>query len=117
MKFNRERFLLFMLAGLLLWQAVIFTYGMWICSTKTPLDFPNVCPEIGRRFDKFVQTTLGAVLGLLAGAAGVSVIQAKGSSSSGDPSSLPASPPLPPDQRPSVKGKVRQPQDQGKDQA
>ena len=62
-----------MLAGLLSWQAGIFTYGVVLCSRVTPqTDITRVCPEIGSRFDKFVQTTLGAVLGLLAGAAAIS---------------------------------------------
>jgi len=62
-----------MLAGLLSWQAGIFTYGVVLCSRVTPqTNITRVCPEIGSRFDKFVQTTLGAVLGLLAGAAAIS---------------------------------------------
>ena len=71
--FNREKFLLFMLAGLLTWQAAIFSLGVVICSRVSPkTDMTLICPEIGSRFDKFVQTTLGAVLGLLAGAAAIS---------------------------------------------
>ena len=71
--FNREKFLLFMLAGLLTWQAAIFSLGVVICSRVSPkTDMTLICPEIGSRFDKFVQTTLGAVLGLLAGAAALS---------------------------------------------
>ena len=71
--FNREKFLFWLLAGLLSWQAGIFTYGVVLCSRVTPQhDVVKVCPQIGARFDKFVQTTLGAVLGLLAGAAAVS---------------------------------------------
>ena len=72
-QFNRERFLLWLLAGLLTWQAAIFTLGVVMCSRIAPSrDISLVCPEIGNRFDKFVQTTLGAVLGLLAGAAAIS---------------------------------------------
>lgn len=74
--FNREKFLLYMLAGLLAWQAAIFSYGVVLCSRVTPqTNVTLVCPEIGSRFDKFVQTTLGAVLGLLAGAAALSTNQ------------------------------------------
>ena len=58
--FNREKFLLYMLAGLLAWQAAIFTFGVVLCSRVTPqTNVTLVCPEIGGRFDKFVQTTLG----------------------------------------------------------
>ena len=64
---SRDRFLLWMLAGLLSWQAGIFSYGTVMCSRA---DQPReVCPQLGDRFDGFVNTSLGAVLGLLAGAA------------------------------------------------
>ena len=62
---KREAFLLWMLAGLLTWQAAIFSYGTVMCSRA---DQPReVCPQLGDRFDSFVNTSLGAVLGLLAG--------------------------------------------------
>ena len=81
--FNREKFLLLILAGLLAWQAAIFSYGVVLCSRVTPTTSINVvCPQLGNRFDKFVQTTLGAVLGLLAGAAVVSSSTQRNSSSS-----------------------------------
>ena len=57
---GRERFLLCIFAGLLAWQAGIFTYGLHRCT-------PKDCPAIGDRYETFVSTTLGAVLGLLAG--------------------------------------------------
>ena len=93
--FNREKFLLYLLAGLLAWQATIFTFGVVLCSRVTPTtDISTVCPQLGNRFDKFVQTTLGAVLGLLAGAAVAGVSQKKKPSTS-DPVS-PLASPLPP---------------------
>lgn len=55
----RERFLLAIFAGLLLWQAGIFTYAASRCT-------PQTCPKIGDRYETFVNTSLGAVLGLLA---------------------------------------------------
>ncbi len=62
---KREAFLLWVLAGLLTWQAGIFSYGTVMCTrAKEPAE---VCPELGDRFDGFVNTSLGAVLGLLAG--------------------------------------------------
>ena len=64
---KREAFLLWLLAGLLAWQAAIFSYGTVMCARA---DQPReVCPRLGDRFDSFVQTSLGAVLGLLAGSA------------------------------------------------
>ena len=55
----RERFLLCIFAGLLAWQAGIFTYAASRCTVET-------CPSIGDRYEAFVNTSLGAVLGLLA---------------------------------------------------
>ena len=57
---QRERFLLYVFAGLLTWQAGIFTYATVNCT-------PEECPQLGARYENFVNTTLGAVLGLLAG--------------------------------------------------
>lgn len=87
--FNREKFLLFLLAGLLAWQAAIFSYGVVLCSRVAQENIGVVCPEIGSRFDKFVQTTLGAVLGLLAGAAAVSTSQRRPSDDRDDASASP----------------------------
>jgi len=62
---KREHFLLWLLAGLLTWQAALFSYGTVMCANaKEP---QTMCPELGDRFDGFVNTSLGAVLGLLAG--------------------------------------------------
>ena len=64
---KRERFLLWLLAGLLTWQAALFSFGTVMCTrAKEP---QTMCPELGDRFDGFVNTSLGAVLGLLAGSA------------------------------------------------
>ena len=73
---KREAFLLWLLAGLLAWQAGIFTMGVLFCGRITPSEsIKTVCPEIGTRFDSFSQTSLGAVLGLIGGAAVVSSTQ------------------------------------------
>lgn len=64
---KREHFLLWMLAGLLTWQAAIFSYGIHVCATLSHDTNHPVCPQIGDRFESFMQTSLGAVLGLLAG--------------------------------------------------
>ena len=80
--FNREKFLLWLLAGLLGWQAALFTYGTVMCaSTKAPLTIQDTCPNLADNYSKFVQTTLGAVLGLLAGSAAISTTQRRPSSS------------------------------------
>ena len=64
---RRETFLLWLLAGLLTWQAGVFTYGVHLCAGSERVS--EVCPKLGDRFDSFVNTSLGAVLGLLAGSA------------------------------------------------
>ena len=64
---KRERFLLYVLAGLLAWQAGLFTYATVKCAGLDPDDYLHVCPQLGERYESFVQTTLGAVLGLIAG--------------------------------------------------
>lgn len=66
---KREHFLLWLLAGLLTWQAGVFTYGVHLCSKVSEGHIREVCPQLGDRYDRFVQTSLGAVLGLLAGQA------------------------------------------------
>ena len=64
---KREVFLLWLLAGLLSWQAAVFTYGVHLCARVSEENVSDVCPSLGDRFDTFVNTSLGAVLGLLAG--------------------------------------------------
>lgn len=64
---RREQFLLWLLAGLLSWQAALFSYGVYVCAHVSAENVGNVCPKLGDRFDSFVNTSLGAVLGLLAG--------------------------------------------------
>ena len=64
---RREQFLLWLLAGLLAWQAALFTYGVHLCAQVSAEMINEVCPALGDRFDTFVNTSLGAVLGLLAG--------------------------------------------------
>ena len=64
---RREPFLLWLLAGLLSWQAGVFTYGVHLCARVSEDKVADVCPKLGDRFDTFVNTSLGAVLGLLAG--------------------------------------------------
>ena len=70
---KREAFLLWLLAAVLAWQAGVFTLAVFFCSRVTPSSsIKTVCPDIGRRFDNFSQTSLGAVLGLVGGAAVIS---------------------------------------------
>ena len=65
--FNRERFLYWLLGAVLGVNALFFGFGLFSCSrANNPRE---QCPELGQRYESFVQTSLGAVLGLLAGSA------------------------------------------------
>ena len=76
--FNREKFLLWTLASLLGWQAMLFSYGTYKCTTvRSPLTVRDVCPKLGDRFETFTNTSLGAILGLLGGAAAIGAVKKK----------------------------------------
>ena len=60
----RERFLLWMLAGIFAVQAGIFIQGFVYCSRA-----PEACPEVGARYDKTFSAMVAGVMGLLAGGA------------------------------------------------
>ena len=91
--FNREKFLLWLLAALLGWQASIFTYATVKCaSVKQPMTMQDTCPNLAENYSKFVQVTLGAVLGLLAG----SVTQRQASFSGNRDESLASQAPVKP---------------------
>lgn len=70
MNFHPQRFLYYLLAGLLAWQAAIFSFGVWSCSKVSPItELKTVCPDLGDRYEIFVNSSLGAILGLIGGAA------------------------------------------------
>lgn len=76
MNFNREKFLLWLLAALLGWQAGIFTFGTYKCTTvEAPQE---VCPNLGDRFETFVNSSIAAVLGLIAGGAAINATRKRG---------------------------------------
>lgn len=58
----RERFLLWMLASIFLVQAGVFIQGFYYCSKA-----PELCPEVGSRYDKTFGAMVAGVMGLLAG--------------------------------------------------
>ena len=70
--FNRERFLFWLLAAVLGYQALFFGFGLWRCGTLNAGQVKEACPNIGERFDSFSERTLAAVLGLIAGGAAAS---------------------------------------------
>ena len=72
--FSRERFLFWMLAGIFIWQAAIFSFGVYTCFKNGGL---KVCPEIGRRYEMTVNVMVATTLALLTGGAVASVAQEK----------------------------------------
>ena len=60
--FNREKFLLFMLAGIFTWQAAIFTYGVIGCFQKGGKE---ACPDLGDRYENTVNIMVATTLALL----------------------------------------------------
>lgn len=60
--FNREKFLFRLLAGIFLWQGVIFTYGLTACLSLGGI---KQCPEIGERYENTVNVMVATTLALL----------------------------------------------------
>ena len=66
----RDKFLLYMLAGIFLYQATLFTYGFHKCTTIKPeLEIREVCPEIGERYNQTFTVMISTTLALLTGSA------------------------------------------------
>ena len=76
--FNREKFLLYMLAGIFIWQAAIFTGATIGCFR---MGGKNACPDIGDRYDNTVGVMVATTLALLGAGAVVSANQKKSASS------------------------------------
>ena len=96
--FNREKFLLLMLAGIFVWQAAIFTYGVVGCFQKGGM---KACPDLGDRYESTVNVMVATTLALLGAGA---VLGATQKPSASDPASPSASQPpqplrLPPESR------------------
>ena len=96
--FNREKFLLLMLAGIFIWQAAIFSYGVVGCFQKGGM---KACPDLGDRYENIVNVMVATTLALLGAGA---VIGATQKPSASDPVSPSASQPpqplqLPPESR------------------
>ena len=82
--FNRERFLFWLLAVVLGYQALFFGFALYRCGMLATGN-GNPCPEIGARFDSFSERTLAAVLGLIAGGAAIGLGATQRKPSSSDP--------------------------------
>ena len=62
----KERFLLYMLAGIFTFQAGTFGFGVYYCARNGGLD---TCPEICERYENTFTTMTAVVLALLTGSA------------------------------------------------
>ena len=72
--FNREKFLLFLLAGIFIWQAAIFTFGVVGCFQKGGKE---ACPDLGDRYENTVNVMVATTLALLGAGAVASATQKK----------------------------------------
>ena len=61
----KDRFLLWMLALVFGFQASLFTFGLWRCSTYNSEQVSALCPEIGRRYDQTFGVMIATILALL----------------------------------------------------
>ena len=67
---SKEKFLLYMLAGIFVFQGSLFTYGFYQCTQIRPeLEIREVCPEIGDRYEATFNLMVATTLALLTGSA------------------------------------------------
>ena len=86
--FNREKFLLYMLAGIFTWQAALFTFGAVRCFGTGGRE---ACPSLGDRYENTVGIMVATTLALLGAGAVAGVTQQKKPSVSDPASPLPSS--------------------------
>ena len=114
--FNRERFLFWMLAGIFIFEGLLFVAGFIACWRGGGL---SACPELGDRYESTFSVMVATTLALLTGGAFVGVTQRKPSVSDRDASaSQPLQlqqPPLEPSASPSLRSVVLPPEEQGPD--
>ena len=72
--FNRERFLFYMLAGIFIWQAAIFTGGVIGCFRSGG---KAACPNLGDRYENTVNVMVATTLALLGAGAVASATKKK----------------------------------------
>ena len=63
---SKERFLLYMLAGIFSFQAGVFGMGLYYCANNGGLDS---CPKIGDRYEQTFNVMVATVLALMTGSA------------------------------------------------
>ena len=64
---QREKFLLWMLAGIFMYQAGLFTFAAVKCSQVRADQVTDVCPSIGKRYDTTFAVMVSTTLALLTG--------------------------------------------------
>jgi hypothetical protein len=94
--FNREKFLLYMLAGIFTWQAAVFTFGAISCFQKGGRE---ACPNLGDRYENTVGIMIATTLALL----GAGAVTSQKKPSVSDPAS-----PLPLSPQAQAQGKVQE---------
>ena len=63
---SKERFLLWMLAGIFTFQAGVFGFGIHYCANNGGV---QACPEIGKRYEQTFNVAIATTLALLTGSA------------------------------------------------
>ena len=61
---DRQKFLLYMLAGIFTFQAAMFGVGLSYCANHNGLES---CPEIGKRYEQTFAVMIATTLALLTG--------------------------------------------------
>lgn len=63
---SKEKFLLYMLAGIFAFQAAVFGSGLFFCARNGGL---QSCPKIGDRYEQTFNVMIATTLALLTGSA------------------------------------------------
>jgi hypothetical protein len=63
---SKERFLLYMLAGIFTFQAGMLGFGVYYCARSGGIE---ACPEIGERYTQTFNVMVATTLALLTGSA------------------------------------------------
>ncbi len=63
----KEKFLLYMLAGIFSFQAIVFGAGLYFCTKSQKVT--EICPNIGDRYEQTFNVMIATTLALLTGTA------------------------------------------------
>ena len=107
MEFDRDKFLLYLLAGIFAWQAALFSYGVYVCAQVGFKLRVDACPELRLTYENTTNLMVATVLALIGGRAVVSA-STRRKPSVYDPDASASQPPQPP-AVPSSTGLAEQP--------